>query len=88
MIYFSAARKLVKGETIQFFNYGNCKRDFTYIGDIIESVFRVIRGTPEKTAGEDGLPVPPYAVYSIGGGTLENLQEYILTLQQELVSTL
>lgn len=85
MFYFSATQKLLKGETIQIFNYGNCKRDFTYIDDIVEGVIRVMGGAPEKKNGEDGLPVPPYAVYNIGGGTPENLLDYINTLQEELV---
>ena len=85
MFYFSATQKLVKGDTISIFNYGNCKRDFTYIDDIVEGVFRVMQGAPEKAAGEDGLPLPPYAVYNIGGGTPENLLDYISTLQEELV---
>jgi len=85
MFYFSATQKLAKGETISIFNYGNCKRDFTYIDDIVEGVFRVMQGAPEKAVGEDGLPVPPYAVYNIGGGTPENLLDYIRTLQEELV---
>ena len=85
MFYFSATRRLVKGETIQIFNYGNCKRDFTYIDDIVEGVYRVMQGAPEKKTGEDGLPVPPYAVYNIGGGQPENLLDYISVLQQELV---
>lgn len=85
MFYFSATQKLVKGETIQIFNYGNCKRDFTYVDDIVEGVVRVMHGAPEKKNGEDGLPVPPYAVYNIGGGTPENLLDYITTLQEELV---
>lgn len=85
MFYFGATQKLVKGETIQIFNYGNCKRDFTYIADIIEGVVRVMQGAPEKKNGEDGLPLPPYAVYNIGGGTPENLLDYISTLQVELV---
>lgn len=85
MFYFSATQKLVKGETISIFNYGNCKRDFTYVDDIVEGVFRVMRGAPEKKTGEDGLPLPPYAVYNIGGGTPENLLDYIQTLQEELV---
>lgn len=85
MFYFSATQKLLRGETIQIFNYGNCKRDFTYIDDIIEGVVRVMQGAPEKKSGEDGLPIPPYAVYNIGGGTPENLLDYIDTLQQELV---
>ena len=85
MFYFSATQKLVAGETIRIFNYGNCKRDFTYVDDIVEGVLRVMRGAPEKRAGEDGLPLPPYAVYNIGGGTPENLLDYISTLQEELV---
>lgn len=85
MFYFSATQKLVKGENIQIFNYGNCKRDFTYIDDIVEGVIRVIKGAPEKKNGEDGLPIPPYAIYNIGGGTPENLLDYIQTLQEELV---
>ncbi len=86
MFYFSATQKLVKGETISIFNYGNCKRDFTYVDDIVEGVLRVMQGAPEKKTGEDGLPLPPYAVYNIGGGTPENLLDYIQTLQEELVS--
>ena len=85
MFYFSATEKLRKGETIQIFNYGNCKRDFTYIDDIIEGVVRVMHGAPEKSIGEDGLPIPPYAVYNIGGGTPENLLDFVQTLQEELV---
>lgn len=85
MFYYSATQRLLKGETIQIFNYGNCKRDFTYIDDIVEGVVRVMQGAPEKKNGEDGLPVPPYAVYNIGGGTPENLLDYINTLQEELV---
>ena len=85
MFYYSATQKLVKGETISIFNYGNCRRDFTYVDDIVEGVLRVIRGAPEKGTGEDGLPLPPYAVYNIGGGTPENLLDYISTLQEELV---
>ena len=85
MFYFSATQKLLRGETIQIFNYGNCKRDFTYIDDIVEGVVRVMQGAPEKKNGADGLPLPPYAVYNIGGGTPENLLDYIDTLQQELV---
>lgn len=85
MFYFSATQKLVKGDSIQIFNYGNCKRDFTYIDDIVEGVVRVLQGAPEKKNGEDGLPVSPYAVYNIGGGTPENLLDYITTLQEELV---
>ena len=85
MFYFSATQKLVAGKTIQIFNYGNCRRDFTYVDDIVEGVFRVMQGAPEKLTGEDGLPMPPYAVYNIGGGTPENLLDYISTLQEELV---
>lgn len=85
MFYFSATNKLREGKTIQIFNYGNCKRDFTYIDDIVEGVVRVMGGAPEKKNGEDGLPIPPYAVYNIGGGQPENLLEYISVLQEELV---
>lgn len=85
MFYFSATQRLVKGDTISIFNYGNCKRDFTYVDDIVEGVLRVMQGAPEKAVGEDGLPIPPYAVYNIGGGTPENLLDYIQTLQEELV---
>ena len=85
MFYYSATQKLVAGKTIQIFNYGNCKRDFTYIDDIVEGVYRVMQGAPDKATGADGLPVPPYAVYNIGGGTPENLLDYISTLQEELV---
>ena len=86
MFYFSATRKLKRGETIQIYNYGECKRDFTYIDDIIEGVYRVMQGAPEKATGEDGLPIPPYAVYNIGGGTPENLLDFVAVLQEELVS--
>ncbi len=85
MFYYSATEKLVKGENIKIFNYGNCKRDFTYIDDIVEGIIRVMKGSPEKKNGEDGLPIPPYALYNIGGGTPENLLDYIYTLQEELV---
>ena len=85
MFYYTATRRLTAGQTIQIFNYGNCKRDFTYVDDIVEGVFRVMQGAPEKAAGEDGLPIPPYAVYNIGGGAPENLLDYISTLQEELV---
>ena len=85
MFYYSATQKLVQGETISIFNYGHCKRDFTYVDDIVEGVLRVMQGAPEKATGEDGLPLPPYAVYNIGGGTPENLLDYISTLQEELV---
>ena len=85
MFYFSATNTLAKDGTIKIFNYGNCKRDFTYVDDIVEGVYRVMQGAPEKANGEDGLPLPPYAVYNIGGGTPENLLDYIRTLQEELV---
>ena len=85
MFYFSATQKLAAGKKIQLFNYGNCKRDFTYVDDIIEGVYRVMQGAPEQKNGEDGLPLPPYAVYNIGGGTPENLLDFISTLQEELI---
>ena len=85
MFYFSATQKLVAGKTIQIFNYGNCKRDFTYVDDIVEGVVRVMQGAPEKASGEDGLPIPPYAVYNIGGGTPEKLLDFVSALQGELV---
>lgn len=85
MFYFSATQKLVAGEKIRIFNYGDMKRDFTYVDDIVEGVWRVIQGAPEKAVGDDGLPIPPYAVYNIGGGTPENLLDYVATLQEELV---
>ncbi len=86
MFYFSATNTLAKDGTIKIFNYGNMKRDFTYIDDIVEGVYRVMQGAPMKATGEDGLPVPPYAVYNIGGGTPEDLLTYIATLQEELVN--
>lgn len=86
MFYFSATNTLAKDGTIKIFNYGNCKRDFTYVDDIVEGVYRVMQGAPEKANGEDGLPLPPYAVYNIGGGTPENLLDYISILQEELVN--
>lgn len=85
MFYYSAAQKLVAGEKIQIFNYGNCKRDFTYIDDIVEGIIRVMQSAPERKSGEDGLPIPPYRIYNIGGGTPENLLDFISTLQEELV---
>lgn len=85
MAYFGFTNKLRKGETIQIFNYGNCKRDFTYIDDIVEGVMRVMQGAPEKKNGEDGLPVPPYAVYNIGNQNPENLLDFVDILQQELI---
>ena len=85
MAYFNFTNKLLKGETIQIFNYGNCKRDFTYIDDIVEGVKRVMQGAPEKKNGEDGLPVPPYAIYNIGNNKPENLLDFVDILQQELI---
>ncbi len=85
MFYYSATQKLVAGKTIQIFNYGDMRRDFTFIDDIVEGVYRVMQGAPERKTGEDGLPIPPYAVYNIGGGQPENLLDYISTLQEELV---
>ena len=85
MFYYSATQKLARGEKIQIFNYGDMKRDFTYIDDIIEGIVRVMHGAPEKRNGEDGLPIAPYAVYNIGGGQPENLLDYISTLQEELL---
>lgn len=85
MAYFGFTNKLINGEIIQIFNYGNCKRDFTYIDDIIEGVVRVMQGAPERKNGEDGLPVPPYAVYNIGNSNPENLLEFVDILQQELI---
>lgn len=85
MFYFSATNKLAAGQKIQIFNYGDMKRDFTYIDDIVEGVYRVMQGAPEKATGDDGLPIPPYAVYNIGGGQPENLLDYVSTLQKELV---
>lgn len=85
MAYFGFTNKLLKGQTIQIFNYGNCKRDFTYVDDIVEGVKRVMQGAPEKKTGEDGLPVPPYAVYNIGNQNPENLLDFVDILQQELI---
>ena len=85
MAYFGFTNKLLKGETIQIFNYGNCQRDFTYIDDIVEGVIRVMQGAPERKKGEDGLPIPPYAVYNIGGGHPEKLLDFVTILQEELV---
>ena len=85
MAYFGFTNKLVKGETIQIFNFGNCKRDFTYVDDIVEGVIRVMQGAPEKNTGEDGLPIPPYAVYNIGNNQPENLLTFVDILQQELI---
>ncbi len=85
MFYFSATKKLAAGEKIQIFNYGKCMRDFTYVDDIVEGIVRVAGGAPERRKGRDGLPVPPYAIYNIGGGTPENLLDFVNTLQEELV---
>ncbi len=85
MAYFGFTDKLVRGETIKIFNYGHCKRDFTYIDDIVEGVVRVMRRAPEKRDGEDGLPVPPYCVYNIGNNAPENLLDFVTVLQEELV---
>ena len=81
----SASNKLVNGETIKIFNYGNCKRDFTYIDDIVEGVIRVMKKPPEKKNGEDGLPIPPYAIYNIGNSNPENLLDFVQILSEELV---
>ena len=86
MAYFGFTDKLVKGEKIQIFNYGNCQRDFTYIDDIVEGVIRVMQRPPQKQAGEDGLPVPPYALYNIGNNQPENLLDFVTMLQEELVA--
>ena len=85
MAYFGFTNKLLKGETIQIFNYGNCKRDFTYVDDIVEGVKRIMQGAPEKKNGEDGLPIPPYAVYNIGNSHPENLLDFVTILQEELI---
>ena len=85
MAYFGFTNKLLKGETIQIFNYGNCKRDFTYVDDIVEGVVRVMQGAPKRKNGEDGLPVPPYAVYNIGNQNPENLLDFVQILQEELI---
>ena len=85
MAYFGFTNKLLKGETIKIFNYGNCRRDFTYVDDIVEGIVRVMQGAPSRETGEDGLPIPPYAVYNIGGGQPENLLDFVQILQEELV---
>lgn len=85
MAYFGFTDKLLRGDKIQIYNYGNCRRDFTYIDDIVEGIVRVMQGAPERRTGEDGLPVPPYAVYNIGGGQPENLLDFVNILQEELV---
>lgn len=86
MAYFSFTNKLIKGETIQIFNYGNCKRDFTFVDDIVKGIVLVMNKAPEKKAGEDGLPIPPYAVYNIGNNNPENLLDFVQILSEELVS--
>lgn len=85
MAYFGFTNKLVNGETIKIFNYGNCKRDFTYVDDIVEGVVRVMKRPPEKKNGEDGLPIPPYAIYNIGNSSPENLLDFVQILSEELV---
>ena len=85
MFYYSATKRLAAGEKIRIFNFGNMRRDFTYIDDIVEGILRVMQGAPEKHNGDDGLPIPPYAVYNIGGGQPENLLDFVATLQEELV---
>ena len=85
MAYFGFTNKLLAGKTIQIYNYGNCRRDFTYVDDIVEGIVRVMGGAPARRKGEDGLPIPPYAVYNIGGGQPENLLDFVQTLQEELL---
>ena len=85
MAYFGFTNKLLKGETIKIFNYGNCRRDFTFVDDIVEGIVRIMQGAPEKKTGDDGLPLPPYAVYNIGGGQPENLMDFVTILSEELV---
>ena len=87
MAYFSFTNKLIKGETIEIFNYGNCKRDFTYIDDIVEGIIRVMNKAPEKKDGADGLPIPPYKIYNIGNNHPENLMEFVRILGEELINT-
>ncbi len=86
MLYYLAAQKLAKGETIRLFNYGDLKRDFTYVDDIVEGIVRVMQGAPKKSVGEDGLPIPPYALYNIGNNSPENLLDFVQILQEELVN--
>ena len=86
MFYYSATKKLVKGEKIRIFNYGNMKRDFTYVDDIVEGIIRVMKGAPARMNGDDGLPVPPYSLYNIGGGQPEKLLDFVSVLQEELVN--
>ena len=85
MAYFGFTNKLLKGETIQIFNYGNCKRDFTYVDDIVEGIKRVMERAPEKKNGDDGLPLPPYRIYNIGNSSPENLLDFVTILQEELI---
>ena len=85
MAYFGFTNKLIRGDKIQIFNFGNCKRDFTFVDDIVEGVKRVMQGAPEKKNGEDGLPIPPYAVYNIGNNDPVNLLDFVDILQQELI---
>lgn len=85
MAYFGFTNKLINNETIKIFNYGNCKRDFTYVDDIVEGIIRVMQGAPKKEKGEDGLPIPPYAVYNIGNSNPENLLDFVQILQEELI---
>ena len=85
MAYFGFTNKLINGESIKIFNYGNCKRDFTYVDDIVEGIIRVMKGAPKKENGEDGLPIPPYAVYNIGNSNPENLLDFVNILQEELI---
>ena len=85
MAYFGFTNKLLEGKTIEIFNYGNCKRDFTFVDDIVEGVIRVMQGAPERKIGEDGLPLPPYAVYNIGNSAPENLLDFVQILQEELI---
>ena len=86
MAYFGFTNKLLAGKTIQIYNYGNCRRDFTYVDDIVEGIVRVMKKAPEKKTGDDGLPIPPYAVYNIGGGQPENLLDFVQILQEELLA--
>ena len=86
MSYFGFTNKLIHGEKIKIYNYGNCKRDFTYIDDIVEGIVRVMQGAPEKKVGEDGLPIPPYAIYNIGNSNPENLLDFVKILQEELIN--
>lgn len=85
MAYFGFTNKLLAGETIKIFNYGHCQRDFTYVDDIVEGIVRVMQGAPDRTTGEDGLPIPPYALYNIGNGHPENLLDFVTILQEELI---